>query len=99
MHYKNEINHSKTLTSNAAKNLKKVLDVVDNIYTTISSKNTIVLLTCIKHTQKLNDLFRYLENEQLDYNSQKMIIKIMDSLYKGLLTNIEKVVEKLKTYI
>lgn len=99
LHYKNEINHSKTLTSNAAKNLKKVLDVVDNIYTTISSKNTIVLLTCIKHTQKLNDLFRYLENEQLDYNSQKMIIKIMDSLYKGLLTNIEKVVEKLKTYI
>lgn len=99
MNYKNEINRAKILTSNAAKNLQKVLGVIDKIYTTISSKNPIVLLTCIKHTQKLNDLFRYLENEQLDYNSQKMIIKIMDSLFKGSLTNIEKVVEKLETYV
>lgn len=99
MNYKNEINRSKILTSKAAKNLHKVLGIIDKIYTTISSKNPIVLLTCIKYTQKLNDLFRYLENEQLDYNSQKMIIKIMDSLYKGSLTNIEKVIEKLGTYI
>lgn len=97
--YKKEINRSKILTSNAAKDLKKVLGVVDNIYTTLSHKNTIVLTTCIKHTQKLNDLFRYLEDKKLDYSSQKMIIEVMDSLYQGSLRNIEKVINKLECYI
>lgn len=98
LRYKKEINRARVLTSNAAKDLKKVLSVVDNIYTSLSSKNKIILATCIKNTHKLNDLFKFLENKDLDYNSQVLIIKVMDELYNESLTNIEKVTAKLEMY-
>ena len=99
INYKKEIKRAKILTLDAAKDLKKVLCVVDNIYTNLSSKNKIVLTTCIKNTHKLNDLFRFLEKQELDYNSQKMIIKVLDKLYKESLDNIEKVVSKLESFL
>lgn len=97
--YKKEIKRAKILTSNAAKNLQKVLRVIDNIYVNLSSKYKIVLLTCIKNTQKLNDFFKFLEKQELDFNTQKLIIEQIDNFFKEALLNIEKVVKKLESYI
>lgn len=97
--YKKEIKRAKILTSNAAKDLKKVLSVIDNIYVNLSSKYKIVLLTCIKNTQKLNDFFKFLEKQELDLKTQKLIIEQIDNFFKEAIPNIEKVLEKLESYI
>lgn len=97
--YKKEIKRAKILTSNAAKDLKKVLSVIDNIYVNLSSKYKIVLLTCIKNTQKLNDFFKFLEKQELDLKAQKLIIEQIDNFFKEAIPNIEKVLEKLESYI
>lgn len=97
--YKKEIKRAKILTSNAAKNLKKVLSVIDNIYVNLSSKYKIVLLTCIKNTQKLNDFFKFLEKQELDIKTQKLIIEQIDDFFKEAIPNIEKVLAKLESYL
>ena len=57
------------------------------------------MLTCIKNTQKLNDFFKFLEKQELDIKTQKLIIEQIDDFFKEAIPNIEKVLAKLESYL